>query len=806
VAAHRSESDHLRHEADRVREDMKKKPTTPSVESSSETRVAHNERLEQLDELRYRLSLQEERRRGFEALSETERKEESSDWAEKHPLVPETKEMKGEIARHVNKQYENYLLMLDDADAETFFALTNEEQQAQVEEYLQNELEKKRAEAKKSRKEVREERRQESAKRTIPEDNPHLNAEVDHHKISRYLESLTAREYEEFLKLEPLKQAAMINVWTKRRLDDFTDIRRDFTDSLDEESLRKFEGMSDAEKLEFLYHYRDGGPLGEFKFKGGSGGEFYGYDEEGKELRPPSYHTYDEYKDEDGEKFWQVITEHKRQYNQLSAEEKAQLRWSDRLLGFIWGKTYNIMSTLFDFEKRIAEENKANQEMIRNIVDTGPDYNERIVFAQLQADGVTYLDYNGNKVPAHVVRAQQKKALHNPSRFQALCHYELSKREEPEQMRLWEEIFSMMAHHGYNKYAMWGVVVGLQFMNKPSYLAFKNAQIEWAPEYETYTDDHGHRQFLRDDDGRPKVLRYTAETAFDHRGKPVLDSDGMPVKIGDIVRSRTRARFATTELVVHPGDQEYDETRPDTGEERYATRIRKIRSDHELDENGELKVIREEIYKVKTILKIKELAFAHELAEKFASYQYGFRSADVAITVDVARHAMQTALIHARRGNFRAKEFQEAVYTLSRLKKTVDATRLGGAGGESGDMSEQMFMQQMELNAKLAGNSDKEIKRIERARGGMYPPRISGTAISNAMWDELARIVDNAAEVFPNIKQILWSDYAAVQEPELPHGDDATIPSPRPVGRPHRQGLLNGGRRRRSKKKEDANV
>jgi hypothetical protein len=555
----------------------------------------------------------------------------------------------------------------------------------------------------------------------------------------------------------------MMKAWNSKGLESLAVLRRSFVDQLDKASLAYFESLSDTAKLEMLYRYRDGAVMEGIRLNGGAG-EHYTHDEDGNELRPPSYFIYDKYKNDHGEEYYEVIQEYNRRYNTLTEEQKRNLSNIDRIMGYLWGKFYNTMTLLFDFETRIAEENKKNQEMIRGIVDTGPDYNERIVFAQQQPDG-TYLDYNGSPVPAEVVRSMQKKALHNPSRFQALCHYELSKREEPEQARLWEEIFSMMAHHGYNKYAMWGVVVGLQFMNKPSYLAYKNAVIEWMPEYEMGADGH---TFVTDDEGRPKPKRYTIDTIIQN-GKHVLDPDGKPVKVGDIIRSTTRARFATTELILEPGDQEYDETRPENGRDRYEERTRIIRDKNNVE-------IRREKYKVKTILKLKEIGFAHELAGKFASYQYGFRSADVAITLDVARHALQTSLSCIRRGDTTSKEFQTSQYVLSRLKMTVDTTRLGGAGTEGMEQNEQNLLaqKQIELLARQAGYSDGELEKGIAQRPN-YPPRISGTAEANVLWDELSKVVDRAAEVFPNIRTVLKSDYQAIQDPAVPHHEKGRL-------------------------------
>jgi hypothetical protein len=175
-----------------------------------------------------------------------------------------------------------------------------------------------------------------------------------------------------------------------------------------------------------------------------------------------------------------------------------------------------------------------------------------------------------------------------------------------------------------------GVVVGLR-KNKPSYLAYKNAIIEWMPEYET-TFEHGHKVYKRDDDGNKIEQKYTVEDIYEYNKLGVRvhvkDGDGRPVKIGDVKRSKTRARFAVDELILQPGDQEYDQTKPlgsdFYGQEQYETRKRIIRSKTEKNEDGTYKILREEI-QGQDDTKVKDVSYAHELSAVL--HQYGLGSA-----------------------------------------------------------------------------------------------------------------------------------------------------------------------------------
>lgn len=783
--------DDIRKSRDKLEEDqisingvrlLTESDTTPTVTKKTQEELdAAQEIIDKLQlakRERYMNSIRDhEKRRQIAEMDEVVRNELANQHDAEHPigktLVQKDEKITEKEVNHRKHEYLAHLASLPADAIKAFMKLSSEQQWQAIQEAELKKTEADEAQSKKSRKEIAEERLERVLPKEIPDE---LNLDIGTYQ--KFVDSLSERERNEFMRLGADKQSAMFMEWRDKKLDKLAAVRRNFIELLDDASKILFEGMTDRKKLELIYQYRDGGPMEGLKFINKGGDDFYAYDDDGNEIPPPSYHTYSEFKNEKGEDYFEVVSAHNRTMNTLTKEQRRELKWRDRFLAFSWGKLYNVMNLMFDFEAKIAEENKKSQEMIRGIVDTGPDYNERIVFAQLQSDGRTYLDYNGNPVAAEVVKAQQKKALHNPSRFQALCHYELSKREEPEQFRLWGEIFTMMAHHGYDKYAMWGVVVGLQFMNKPSYLAYKNAIIEWAPLYETELDAHGHEKLKVGDDGGYIEKRYTAENVKDSWGRIKKDPDGKFVKIGDVMRDPKQAHFQTTTLNLHPGDQEYNESLPeDPAKERYPWRYRKIRSttekdENDIDENGNprFKIVRIEKFKTKTILKLKEVGFAHELGEKFASYQYGFRSADVAITLDVARHALQTSLICARKGDFRSKEFQISQYVLSRLKQTVDTTRLGGSpGADGGPPDDAAMRREMELNAVRAGNSDEEIKKgIERGERG-YPPRISGTATANVLWDELAKVVDRAANIFPNVKVVLKSDYQVTQTPAIPH-------------------------------------
>lgn len=736
--------------------------TTPTILESLSTDIELTaeevEKVRWAEQARYLQSIDDARDKKLSLELEPEKLDPIVDeWSTQHP--------RSESANTTDTEYVLYVISLEEAELENFTALKIEEQDELIKEYTES-----RPEPQPRPTDIK------------PDEGPVireiLSTTVEPEVYTNFLDNLSDAEYLLFKRLSQEVRDRMILLWkAKDKLDYFRSVER-FLRDLTEEQTHNFHELDGSEQLRVLSTWMDGGIPNGFEFKR----ERYN-GEDG--LQAPSYRIFDLYEYDDKSEY-EIITEHKLRTNALSKEEIRELTsWKDRMYARIMGRWYNLKVLLFNYEAQLAEENKHNQEMIRGIVDTGPDENERLVFAQKHGD--VYLDYNGNVVSKEVVEKAQKKALHHPARFQALCHYELSKREEPEQQKLWSEIFEMMAHHHYDRYAMFGVVIGLQFMNKPSYLAYKNAIIEWMPEVE-FEEEHGHPKKdkdgklipVLDDDGNPKLKRYTAESIYEVTplGRKVVkkDGDGMPVKVGDVVRSKNRAHFVTMDYTLNENDQEYHE-KDANGEDKYKFKTKIVR-----DDDGN--VLYEEKYKTKKILKVKRVSFAHELGGKFMSYQYGFRSADVMVMYDEARHAMQTALKMARLGKFKSREMQEALYLLSRIKFVVDTSRLGGgtsADGKEAPGNDETRIQRAQEDAirrdaivksVLRDNPDltpAEARSLADAKlaaqpGGGYPPRLSGTAEANVIFLEVAKLADYGAEVFPCIMRIRNSDYEAIQD------------------------------------------
>lgn len=486
----------------------------------------------------------------------------------------------------------------------------------------------------------------------------------------------------------------------------------------------------------------------------------------------------------------------------LTHEEIAEIRkhrnrelgWKFRLASWFASTYYVVLNRVFDIEKVIAEENKKNQEMIRAIVDTGPDMNERWVFAKQGPDGLWRTLETGEIVDGKVVKHYRKLALKNPSRFQALCHYELSKQPEHKQVETWEQIFSLMAEEGYDRYHMYGIAIGLQFMNKPQYLAIKNTNFNYSPVFEMVDNGHGHEVPKLDPITGEKVpLRYTEDTIYTTgrfgRRVRVRDEHGKKVEVGDVVRDRHKVRFDTVDLELHEFDQEYHEKLPDGVTDKYELKHRMAyRYYEELDANGE-KVVRKEpydtgeTYKVKKVLAVKVKGYAHEFAGKFASYQYGFRASDMAITLDFTRRAIYECTRLAKKydnnvsnpSQWDREDFiawQEYQVALSRMYETVSASRMGGSPGEEGKgpgADAATLRQEADIVARSQQENTPKLKRGQP----VYPPRISGTAEAIRLWEDVAKYVDMAAKMYPKITQIRYSDYEAVQDEYKTRNEEA---------------------------------
>ena len=484
------------------------------------------------------------------------------------------------------------------------------------------------------------------------------------------------------------------------------------------------------------------------------------------------------------------------QKEELIKERLSALPRKYRFMAWYAQWTYIVLNHIFDIERVLAEENKKQQELIRSIVDTGPDNNERWAFAIEGPDGVWRQIETGEVVPAAIAKHWRKKALENPSRFQALCHYELSKQPEHKQIETWEAIFSMMAEEGYDKYSMFGVVVGLQFMNKPQYLAVKNTKLRYAAIYEMDPNLHDEAgkhiegpvrltaENITEADkrdgfivGDPKPIRYTGDMIFVTNAfgikRRLRGADGKPVNIGDVVRDKYKIELDTTTIELQKFDQEYNETDAD-GKPKYELRTRTVNKIvDEVQPDGSIKKVSKEVteeYRVKRVLNVKTKGYFHEIAGKFASYQYGFRSSDMAVTLDATRKALYDCVKIAQdyditnprsMPNEVFTTWQENQLALNRMYMAISASRMGGSPGEDGKgpQADAATMRQDIIRAEQQSGAS-------RTRNGraVYPPRISGTAEAIKIWEDLAEYVDIASRMFPSITQIRYSDFEAKQD------------------------------------------
>ncbi len=476
----------------------------------------------------------------------------------------------------------------------------------------------------------------------------------------------------------------------------------------------------------------------------------------------------------------------------LKKERLAELTWEYRIKSKLAAWLYLTLNHVFDIERVLSEQNKKQQEYIRSIVDTGPDNNERWAFAVEGPDGVWRQIETGAVVEATLAKRMQKKALKNPSKFQALCHYELSKQPEHKQMETWNTIMTMMAQHGYDKYAMYGVLVGLQFMNKPQYLAFKNTAIDYVPLIETGPDGKPRRYTTDDYEagripegyliGDEMVKRYTSTDQLYESGtfgrRRRRHPGGEFVQLGDIIRDKYKVAFKTKLMELDELDQEYNSTMVD-GVTAEPYESRQILVGTRTNEQGE----QENVYETrryKRILDVKTKAFAHEIAGKFANYQMGFRGSDVMIMLDKTREARKTLerLANKMKNLSGGKldvtvlsrsefiEWQENLLLASRMWQVVDGTRMGGspvgAEGKGPGADAQTLMQQE--SAMQAMQEQGLAGQMQRRNRQPYPARISGSAEANTIWGQgVAVEVDMIAEMFSAITGIRFSDYQPYQ-------------------------------------------
>jgi hypothetical protein len=144
---------------------------------------------------------------------------------------------------------------------------------------------------------------------------------------------------------------------------------------------------------------------------------------------------------------------------------------------------FNAYDDRYNFEAAESARNAENQKIIQDTVGSGPDENERIVFAAYNVNG-RLQKYNGtplNSIEAANYKRQMKTARLNKARYQGLAVYEIGKREEQEQgggLGVWLQIANKMhSELGYSKADIDAVYSGLQYMKKGQYLTIKHTPL-----------------------------------------------------------------------------------------------------------------------------------------------------------------------------------------------------------------------------------------------------------------------------------------------------------------------------------------
>lgn len=144
---------------------------------------------------------------------------------------------------------------------------------------------------------------------------------------------------------------------------------------------------------------------------------------------------------------------------------------------------YNRYDDHYNFEAAESAQNAENQKVIQDTVGTGPDDDERIVFAASNVNG-RLQKYNGTALtPVEIANynRQMTTARTNKARYQGLAAYEIGKREEQEQgggLGIWLQIANKMhSELGYTKKEIDSVYIGLQYMKKGQYLTIKHTPL-----------------------------------------------------------------------------------------------------------------------------------------------------------------------------------------------------------------------------------------------------------------------------------------------------------------------------------------
>ncbi len=306
-------------------------------------------------------------------------------------------------------------------------------------------------------------------------------------------------------------------------------------------------------------------------------------------------------------------------------------------------------NTFVRFDEKLAKENAHFQKHIREIVDTGPDEDERIIFAQKDAFGV-FRKYNGEAVSAERVKRARKRARFSMPRIQALAAYEITKLEEHEQEEGWQRIIDIMYKDlGFTHHEVFNVMIGLQFMNKAKYLTFKHRKLEHPP----MRDANGKviREFVPSVDEKGNLQYEETQVGVDDQGEPVIER-------------RLKGTYETKE-------------------------------DHSRLVLGKLNV----------------RAYVTELAAKFETYRYSFNPADMATLVIAVKdlRALCDDMVTMKEGEtaedvqarVNLPEFRDSLYALNEISMAIEASKMGSFNRCGRRLTDQAAMlEQQRINAE----------------------------------------------------------------------------------------------------------
>jgi hypothetical protein len=445
----------------------------------------------------------------------------------------------------------------------------------------------------------------------------------------------------------------------------------------------------------------------------------------------------------------------KSEKNTLNWKKDVKLRY--RVMAWFANKAYNILDTFVHLDEKLAKANDRYQKHIREIVETGPDEDERLIFAARDAFGV-FRKHDGEPVSAERVKRARKRARFSMPRIQALAAYEIGKLGEHEQEEGWQRIVDIMYKDlGFTRHEVFNVMIGLQFMNKAKYLTFKHRKLEHPP----LRDANGKviKEFVPSVDSKGNLQYEQVQTGVDDQGKPIM-------------KRRLKGTFETKE-------------------------------DHSRLVLGKLNV----------------RAYVTELAAKFETYRYSFNPADMATLVIAVKELrklcddMVTMKENETAEDVQARvnlpEFRDSLYALNAISMAIEGSKMGGSTDTEGELTDQAAMLEQQrieterarqnyvtdehgklkdstINELKAGNWNDQyiaefsqnylkprmtpfelmsainVFKTEKERQGvqiridnmkavgkpLYPPRIPSSAEANILWQQVANEIDLAKETY----------------------------------------------------------